>query len=900
MTGVFLGGSEIESLTAKSIPALLLQLAAMSLFACSAAHAHVPLPPEQPNAQIDIWLSNDRSAQFDAYLNFDPVDMGSFANAMARAVGCPNVEIHSGTWYGSGWVHLRCPKAQSAADAQRTWTADLRGLKDALRDYGVTYARIGLEHAPANLSVVTPNLNHEHSKPEEDFGSLTVASLPSTLSVRYGYPEGLPAQILLLALGVVVVPGLLVYLLGRGLVRRAQAGEVGVHWFGQMRLFNGAVILVVLSWTAATLYWGTQNIIPFVAGVDTWGHLGWTILRNSTWLGVPALSAIAVTAGFYPVSRHVLGREWSFAETLGQSVWLAVFMAVPAALLFTAMEFVGQDRIVDSVLLMAVAIVVALVCLNRVQATQGIQPEAITHGVFRERVFALARDAGVELKGLYLLPNDKSRLANAMAATGRNVYISERLMENLSKPEMDAIVAHELAHLKAKHPARLLWLPLVIATPLLLALILGGRAIGLPEWSHFPIGVVVVMLSMTALLRRFERTADKGAVAVTHNPEAFITGMAKVTALNKLPLDWDKASGRLLTHPSTRERIDSIAKQAGIELERVEAILAQAGAEQIEPYSIEREVAAPERLFTTQARGACALRMLAGSMAICAVVPAITAALGMRTGWDGGAIWTWIAVGSVATAATLMLSDKWEILAGLGGLSRRLRVQLERQFPGLLTADSIPVGLSPVAEFRHYDGAAYWDAGFLTLTRDALIYTGEQVRFRVSREQVASISYVDHLPGWWPDRVAFVRTDDGEVFYVGRMAPEKFALLWRRPTALEVAVRGWEQGDGVQATQAMEALSRAALPDAAGFDAPNPAHIGIWLISTAVAAFAGLSVGWLLGWPLAELPAPGTAVLMMAISGKWLKFAIDAISGRRYRELGRAAGPAAALPPAEL
>ena len=77
--------------------------------------------------------------------------------------------------------------------------------------------------------------------------------------------------------------------------------------------------------------------------------------------------------------------------------------------------------------------------------------EAVDGGEFAERVNALARKAGVPLKRIYILRNRLPRESNAFAMSGGRVAITESLLRGLNKREVDAVMAHELGHLKGRH-----------------------------------------------------------------------------------------------------------------------------------------------------------------------------------------------------------------------------------------------------------------------------------------------------------------------------------------------------------------------------------------------------------------------------------------------------------------
>ena len=74
---------------------------------------------------------------------------------------------------------------------------------------------------------------------------------------------------------------------------------------------------------------------------------------------------------------------------------------------------------------------------------------------------SLAERAGVKLKQIYVLPDAKAQMSNAFARGDNAVMLTGSLLKHLSKREVDGILAHEIGHLKEKHPQRNSWTMLI-------------------------------------------------------------------------------------------------------------------------------------------------------------------------------------------------------------------------------------------------------------------------------------------------------------------------------------------------------------------------------------------------------------------------------------------------------
>lgn len=84
----------------------------------------------------------------------------------------------------------------------------------------------------------------------------------------------------------------------------------------------------------------------------------------------------------------------------------------------------------------------------------------LPEGSLRERLFALAARTRFQVQNLQLMDGSKrSRHSNAFF-TGlgrfRKIVLFDTLVEQLSEPELEAVVAHEIGHFKEKHVPKLL------------------------------------------------------------------------------------------------------------------------------------------------------------------------------------------------------------------------------------------------------------------------------------------------------------------------------------------------------------------------------------------------------------------------------------------------------------
>jgi STE24 endopeptidase len=198
-----------------------------------------------------------------------------------------------------------------------------------------------------------------------------------------------------------------------------------------------------------------------------------------------------------------------------------------------------------------------------------------------ERLLALSKRAGVPVLGVYEWGlGAKTRRANAaLVGSGatRRILLSDTLLAEYSEDEIEVILAHEMAH----HVHRDIPKGLVLECVLLLAgFYAAGRALdaawprlglsGPADVGGLPILVLAagaVMLAATpvvnAFSRRNERRADRFALELTRQRDAFISAMRRLGSQNLA----DENPSRMVvwlfhTHPPIEERIAAARSSA--------------------------------------------------------------------------------------------------------------------------------------------------------------------------------------------------------------------------------------------------------------------------------------------------------------------------------------------------
>jgi len=153
-----------------------------------------------------------------------------------------------------------------------------------------------------------------------------------------------------------------------------------------------------------------------------------------------------------------------------------------------------------------------------------------------ERICA---DAGIPKPRIGIMP---SPMANAFA-TGRSqkhavVAVTDTIMRVLNRDELEAVLAHEIAHIKNRDVLTLTIASFtaMIASMLvqnLLFISFTNRGEGSPPWILVGLAAGVVWLVSTilmlALSRYREYAADRGSAYLTNNPMALVSGLKKIS-----------------------------------------------------------------------------------------------------------------------------------------------------------------------------------------------------------------------------------------------------------------------------------------------------------------------------------------------------------------------------------
>jgi Zn-dependent protease with chaperone function len=315
---------------------------------------------------------------------------------------------------------------------------------------------------------------------------------------------------------------------------------------------------------------------------------GWTAIWNSNGSSDPARAPLfwlqpILGLGLYltvcfAADRTILGLRWSAWDILQLAWWRIVSFVVPLLMIASGFHaaFEGRGR---SILWVACAGIVAKLGTAFLRRAQGIRLHEAKSGELRNHAFSVARRMGATIQRVYIVPAGKGHLVNAYGGSDV-IGVTDNWGKHFARPEMEYILAHEVAHAKQRHGGKQLLFIIVLFAFLVLILFQfrGIVSVFQPLLDVLVIAAPVMLIDF--LSRRFEYAADREAVNFTGDPEVAVRALATLYEISDEPIGCSWFTELFLTHPSLRHRAQAIARTGPLADERVAEILRVAGASQ--------------------------------------------------------------------------------------------------------------------------------------------------------------------------------------------------------------------------------------------------------------------------------------------------------------------------------
>ena len=681
------------------------------------------------------------------------------------------------------------------------------------------------EYSKSNLYVASERSNYV------DYQFALKGTLdPASLHIAYGLRRSDVQRAVSILLGFIFVPMLLTLAMRHRALVLAKT-DTTAAWFGFMRGLNWLVLASMFTWLStglgarATLQeWVDQQPISPLQSVVT--GVAIAILPSFLiYLGCVSLS--------YRLHAQLRGTRWTRKEFLAQQAATVGAQALPLMLLLSGLSMMHQGPKIAAALMISALAVFQMLTLLKLHAMKSF-PQPLTTGDLRDRVFALAQKLGVGVNQIFIVPAGKGQVANAFAAKNRIVMFTDYLLENLNRREVDGVAAHELAHLRYKHPAKLgtallaaiflpqyfAWLARTVMGLIMIPLASlpdAGMRFSLHFWRVFgrfqqwpEKDLILLAAGMTCfylLSRHFENVADATAVRLTGDPEAQITGILKVSRLGLVPIRWGKATETWVTHPSTFHRVHRMAKAGGLPPGRLQEILrdydAQGSTSNLaapaDRYCVP-PADDPEKMQVSlqqQRRTQGKAWILIGAVVL---PPALVSLVVRKLQFDLTASCAIYLAGMVLTVLIATFMSAWLGKSGNEGEKKRIAQRFAREKVPAGRGEDLFVGFAPGPYPRLYGTRHYWDAGFLVLAKDGFKFVGEQVKFSFAPSEIKEIVVSRGAPSWWKYQRLYLRweTANGRngIFNLASLEPGSIWKHRERIRKLHNAISTWHQQPG--------------------------------------------------------------------------------------------------------
>ena len=510
-------------------------------------------------------------------------------------------------------------------------TFDPRPLQRVLRERKITYLRLDVEEVVRGASVarcdgIDPfegdniegrrvdrqsSVYYQYVSDIDSAGAVVPAP---TLHFRVGFSDGecwerLLPPVLLLTLPLLALAAFVARVRAMATAAAASAdvaAETGRNgtgillserrsqiWFGFIGFLSKGGVVFSYTWIFVSLALRPASLFLWIADPAT--NEARVLMGSAFYLIPPIVVLTLADLLTLPVHAELHGRHISVREMLISSggrliavylpfTFVAIALAasidgifhlpdVPAAEAGRFLHETQTYRCVGWLMAIGVAssLLAALTYLSG--ANKSVR---VGEGALYRRVMALAKEAGVKIRGIQFMTTGNYRTANAFALQRETVMFTDHLINELSMGEVDAIIAHELAHVKRGHLKKRTQ-PLGFMGGLIMAAAIisviqpdffdqvgNTPAYRIITLAALPIVALACYVLSMNISRKQEREADLDAVRLTGKPADLITGLARIEALSGLPRQWNRWQERLLTHPSTQRRIQYLAEEGAI------------------------------------------------------------------------------------------------------------------------------------------------------------------------------------------------------------------------------------------------------------------------------------------------------------------------------------------------
>lgn len=719
---------------------------------------------ENKMRSLDLTLEMDDEGSTAVALNTaTPVENTYISpDLISASLGCKleDLDVSRDEDLGTSTLEAKCDFPLHRSFLTRSGTIDLRPIK-GIQSTEPSAAFVLVLSVPGKGSVRCEPAPERLDQDQDQAACLYLprnsAETPASVSFQFGYSRAYAIRLVGILGSLLLLPIAFTFWFRRRALDAPDEAKTAVS-FAYRRFISRTAIWGSLVWWTAMDLLHADDFVRFQFAFSSWndGFMGtifpWVLL----WIPPTAVYFLCLSLSL-PM-RTLRGTEQTQKQILNESFWSVAQFVLPISLLVLGIaEIFNSPRI--GVLLIAANVIAGKFATSRFARAHGLELCALNSGDLRDRAFAMAQEAKTKLHQLYILPAERNRTANACAHVAQNIFVTDYLIKNLNKSEVDAVVAHEITHLQRKHGARRM--TAMYAAIFVLACAGGFFSDQLPHALPFgPICYALLLLALFLTSRRNEYVADAGSVKLTGNAEAMITALAKITRLNTMPMQWSKFDEKLLTHPSSLRRIKRLAISAGISEARTAELIIQSAGAPNDIYAIPTTSLPEGKLFSSRYKRQVAGRFAWAVLLTTVILPAVAAFAVRESALEGGRLWFAYSAGFFITIAADLALFNFMPMLGVSRLETNLREKCHAQNANAGTCEGLFVALAPESTPRVYEGNWAWDIGFLSLSNERLTYWGEEAQFDLRRDEITSLSTGPGAAGWFRARSVYVSWRD--------------------------------------------------------------------------------------------------------------------------------------------
>lgn len=218
-----------------------------------------------------------------------------------------------------------------------------------------------------------------------------------------------------------------------------------------------------------------------------------------------------------------------------------------------------QHGLLETVAPLVAVSVAVLIYLIQAGGARLVERSTTTEPVpaeLRERWTGLEEELDLRASVRYRVRKDiaePAAMSGGAAPFRRTVFVSPTFLTEVSTEKQDAVIAHELGHVRSRH---------ILRRALLTAVAVGGLAYVLLGAGFVPMGLMLLSyVAISAELIRQEYEADKLAAGATR-PVDVATGIWTLAKAQQTVADYGRTVSIISMRPSIPERIRRIREQA--------------------------------------------------------------------------------------------------------------------------------------------------------------------------------------------------------------------------------------------------------------------------------------------------------------------------------------------------